>query len=111
MNSISCIETEFAKHSLDLENELDTLETLFLKQGLINSAAPEDYRNYYQNNIDQGTLISLEDPYLRILSKDLALNFEMLECSALRKFDGETYDQSKFAKISHMIDTTVRATG
>jgi hypothetical protein len=106
-----CLEDEFAKSALNLEDELDTLEILFLAEGLLQSAAPEDYRNYYQNNIDQGMLMSLQNPYLKIVAKDVELSLEILERSALRKFDGESYDQSKFAKISYMIDTTVRSTG
>jgi hypothetical protein len=107
-----CIEQEFADNSMDLSKELDTLEVLFLEAGLIESPAPEDYRNYYQGNIDEGMVRFLEDPYPSTKYKGvIQLSLHKLETCALRKFDGETYDESKFARISYMIDTTVRSTG
>ncbi|MDG1334177.1 MAG: hypothetical protein P8P74_17725 [Crocinitomicaceae bacterium] len=107
----SYLENEFAKSSRNLEGELDTLEVLFLDEGLLQSASPEDYRNYYQNNIDQGQLIPLQNPHLRTIYGEVELSLDLLERAALRKYDGETYDQSKFAKISHMIDTMPRSSG
>lgn len=106
-----CLKQEFAKQSLNLDDELDTLEILFLEEGLLASAAPEDYRNYYQKNIDSGMLLSLPNPHLKTVAQDVRLSLEMLERRALRKFNGETYDQSKFGQISNMIDTNVRSTG
>lgn len=108
----SYIEEEFAKNSMNLSEELDTLETLFLAAGLIKSAAPEDYRQYYQGNIDEGMVRVLEDPYALTKYRGIIqLSFDKLQIKALRKFDGETYDQSKFGQISHMIDTMARSTG
>ncbi|MFK7785896.1 MAG: hypothetical protein AB8B56_12310 [Crocinitomicaceae bacterium] len=107
----ACIEQEFSSHSLNLEAELDSLEVQFLDEGLIESTAPADYRNYYQENINQGILRSLKNPYAKEKFGEIDLTFEKLERCALRKFDSTTYSNSKFGQISNLIDEAVHSTG
>ena len=105
------LEDEFSKQSLDLEAALDTLEYLYLDQELLKSTSGESYRQYYQTNIDVGMLLYLQDYYLREVMVKIDLSHYKLERCALRKFDGETYDASKFGQISNKIDTQTKKTG
>lgn len=107
----NCIDQEFTNKALNLEDELDTLEILFLDEGLLASASPADYRNYYQGNINQGMLRALENPHLRTIVNQIGINYNQLESCALRKIDADTYNQSKFGQISNMIDTMTQSTG
>ena len=103
------MEQEFASNSLSLPEELDSLESLFLNEGIIESISPEDYRNYYQKNINQGRFRELSVPYR--VNNDLSeMSFDKLRSYALKKFGGETYKQSKFGRISNIIDTSVHST-
>ncbi len=105
------IEGEFSNQGLDLKNTLDTLEQMYLDQELIESTSAKSYRNYYQKNIDEGMLLSLQDYYLTEVKSKVELSYYDLERSALRKYDGVTFDESKFGKISNSIDKQTIKTG
>ena len=105
------IDSEFSKQSLDLSKTLDSLELLYLEHGLIQSYSPADYRKYFQTNIDEGQLLSLHHEYFLNISKKVTVTYPDLERCALRIFDGETFDESKFGQLSEMIISESNATG
>ena len=106
-----CLTKEFSKHSLDLKKTMDTLEILYISEGLIDSRIGADYRQYYQTNIDTGMVLILQDAYLNDIATRLELSQSKLDSCILNKFDKETYDSSKFGRISNMIDSMVTTTG
>lgn len=107
----SCLDSEFSKQSLDLEKTLDSLEILCINEGILHSNSPSDYRQYYQTNIDQGMLLFIHSDYLNEVTNKVKLSYVDLERCALRKFDGATFDKSKFGKISNLINAQAKKTG
>jgi len=107
----SHIENQFSNNSLDLESTLDSLELIFLNEGLIDSPSPKEYRNYYQQNIDEGELRSPQSEDARKWISQVSFTYQELETVALRKVDGETYDESKFGRIAQQIEKETRETG
>lgn len=107
----SHLENEFSKQSLDLEKSLDTLEKLCIEDGILLSTSPSDYRQYYQNNIDQGMLLFIHCDYYNEIMNKVNLRDLDLERCALRKFNGEAFDESKFGKISNLIKIRTKETG
>lgn len=105
------IGSEFSKQSLDLEIVLDSLETMYLEQELIESYSPADYRQYFQTNIDEGQLLSLQSEYFVKISNRIPITYPDLERCALRTFDGATFDDSKFGLLSKQIISETNANG
>ena len=106
-----CLDSEFSKQSLDLEKTLDSLEILCINEGILHSNSPSDYRQYYQTNIDQGMLLFLPAEYLKNVRNKLDLNQEKLVNHVVSKLDLAAYEESKFGRISNLIDSMVVATG
>lgn len=106
-----CLKEEFAKNSLNLDHTLDTLETLYIKEGLIESNNSSDYRQYYQRNIDSGRILSLKDDYSRKLALRVQWSHLSLDSCALKRFDKTEFEKSRYGRITNMIDSLVNATG
>ena len=92
----SCLHDKFAAKSINLEKTLDTLEVLFINEGLLKSTSSNDYRHYYQTNIDTGMVLTLHDDYLIKLSKKIKLSLNDLEHCAFSEIDSIQLDQSKY---------------
>lgn len=105
------IASEFSEKSLDIDKVLDSIELLYIEQGLIESYSPADYRQYFQTNIDEGQLLLLHHEYFLNISKKVTVTYPDLERCALRIFDGETFDESKFGQLSEMIISESNASG
>lgn len=104
------ITSEFSKQSLDLDNVLDSLESLYIEQELIQSDSPADYRQYFQTILDEGRLFLPhgENPWYR--SDSISITYRDLERCALREFDGTAFDASKFGQLSQRIMKETRET-
>ena len=105
------LEEEFSKESMDLAKVLDTLEVLYINEGLILSSSGSDYRQYYQTNIDIGILRGLRDKYLKKTNLKVKISYAKFDSCARNNFSREAYENSKFAKISKTIDNEVKKTG
>ena len=105
------IDDRFTKHSINLTLTLDSLEILYLNEGLLKSKKAKDYRDYYQTNMNVGELRQLQNDYLKKILSRVQLDQDELETSLKATFDGATFTSSKYGKISLRIDSLVQATG
>ena len=106
-----CLESRFSDSSLNLEKILDTLELLYVKDGILKSTSGEDYRQYYQTNIDTGMVLFLRNDYILELSPKISIRMNELDSCVLQKIDLESFNKSKYAKISEDIEKSTKETG
>lgn len=96
---------------MNLESTLDSLENLYLEEGLLPSTHPQHYRGYYQANIDSGYVRQIQSDFLGEIQSKVSLTQQELETIVQEHFDDITYSSSKFGKINRRIDSLVKATG
>ncbi len=105
------ISTEFSNQGLDINTSLDTIESIFIREGLLKTIDPYGFQEFYQANIDSGMMLLPLDERVIDISQRTKIHHFNLDSMGVEKFGVEIFEASTFGRISNEIEQKTNVTG